>query len=194
MRLRNLAVALAVTGASACWTFGGSPVATGFSTSVTGSISVTTGTFPPPQVTLHSAEDCKKRWLGDLHRPGLQEPGRLRLALHPGRRQRAQAGGAGHVGTGGAPRDPGGRSGPGSTHDPAGPRGRSGSGSGGTRHPADPRGRPAQQPVDPGVPRGRSGSGGTDRRDRVGDAGHRRRSAQRRLGSGAQQALARQRS
>ena len=59
MRLRNLAVALAVTGASACWTFGGSPVATGFSTSVTGSISVTTGTFPPPQVTLHSAEDCK---------------------------------------------------------------------------------------------------------------------------------------
>ncbi len=59
MKLRNLAVALAVTGASACWTFGGSPVATGFTTSVTGSISVTTGRFPPPQVTLHSADDCK---------------------------------------------------------------------------------------------------------------------------------------
>ena len=59
MKLRNLAVALAVTGASACWTFGGSPVATGFTTSVTGSISVTTGRFPPPQLTLHSADDCK---------------------------------------------------------------------------------------------------------------------------------------
>jgi hypothetical protein len=59
VKLRNLAVALAVTGASACWTFGGSPVATGFTTSVTGSISVTTGRFPPPQVTLHSADDCK---------------------------------------------------------------------------------------------------------------------------------------
>ena len=145
MKLRNLAVALAVTGASACWTFGGSPVATGFTTSVTGSISVTTGSFPPPQVTLHSADDCKNGGWATSTNPVFTNQGDCVSHFTP-------AGGNGPKQATPAPAAATRR---GTTDHPDGPldrRGRSGSG----------------RTDDPGVPRGRSGSRDTDDRGRFG--------------------------